>query len=424
VRRIKILVGVCLLLIAFFGVTASKDLDAKPVAKITPTISKQFLVDQRRQQYYKLRQDKLKVALKNYFNRAIASGTIVGAGVSIVKGDSILVSEGYGRRKVNSSARVNGETIFRLGSLSKGFAGVLAASLQAEGKLDWNDRVVDYIPGFQFGNQSNTDKVTLAHILSHTSGTPYHSFTNLIEEGLPVSKIAQRFNEVKPIAAPGQIYSYQNAMFSLSQEVTLKATGRNMKTSLQTRFFKPLGMSSISMDHNSLLQEENVAFPHAKRRKGWRILPLKNGYYNAVAAGGINANSIDMAKWMRFLLGHNPEVLPAATIQNAFKPFIALNNNNKYYQRWPGHLQSHYGFGWRIHNYSENGSAANFKANPNTAKTIWHHGGSVNSYRNEIALFPDDDIGICVLLNSNSRLAKTVIPELFKIVKDNLGSSH
>ena len=112
---------------------------------------------------------------------------------------------------------------------------------------------------------------------------------------------------------------------------------------------------------------------------------------------------------MRFLLGHNPEVLPSSTIENAFKPFIEIKYNNKYYQRWPGHKQSHYGFGWRIHTYQENTNAVE--------KTIWHHGGSVNNYRNEIALFPDTDTGICVLLNGNSKLARNVIPDLYHIVR-------
>ena len=114
---------------------------------------------------------------------------------------------------------------------------------------------------------------------------------------------------------------------------------------------------------------------------------------------------------MRFLLGHNPEVLKSAIIQKAVDPFIAIDYNNKYYQRWPGHKQSHYGFGWRIHTYQESQAAEK--------KTMWHHGGSVNNYRNEIALFPDTDIGICVLLNGNSRLAQNVIPDLYKIVREN-----
>jgi beta-lactamase class C len=364
---------------------------------------------------YNERRQKLRTALESYFKKAIKAGDIVGAGVSIIHKDSILISQGFGKRSFNGAKDVDGETVFRLGSLSKGFAGILAASLVEEGKFDFDDKVVDYIPGFRFGDVTNTQKVRLSHILSHTSGTPYHSFTNLVEAGIPVKTIATRFDEVTPISEPGQLYSYQNAMFSLSQEVMRKVTGTNVKTLLNRRFFEPLGMSTISMDHTTLLETKNVALPHSRRQKGWRSLPLRDRYYNAVVAGGINASSLDMAKWMRFLLGRNPEVLKPATIAKALDPFVEIGYNNKYYQRWPGHKQSYYAFGWRIHTYQESENAEE--------KTMWHHGGSVNNYRNEIALFPDADVGICVLLNGNSRLAQRVIPDLYRLVEDNYGSS-
>lgn len=88
---------------------------------------------------------------------------------------------------------------------------------------------------------------------------------------------------------------------------------------------------------------------------------------------------------------------------------IEIKGRSKYYQRWPGHISSHYGFGWRIHKYVD--------AATDQEQTIWHHGGSVNNYRNEIAVYPEADIGICVLLNSHSRLAKTVVPDLYKIIQ-------
>lgn len=372
--------------------------------------SKKKIPSQKETQLYKERQQSLKKTLAAYFQKAIKNGDIVGAGVSVVQGDSIVISGGYGKRMAGKKAIVDGETVFRLGSLSKGFAGVLAASFQAEGKFDWNDKVTDYIPEFRLGDTKNTAKIRIAHILSHSSGTPYHSYTNLVEAGLPVATIAQRFNEVTPQSEPGQQYSYQNAMFSLCQEVILKATGEEVKSSLQNRFFTPLGMKNISMDHNSLLKEKNVALPHSRSRKGWRSLPLKNRYYNAVTAGGINASSLDMAKWMRFLLGHNPDVLPVTTIEKAFEPFIEIDHNNKYYQRWTNHKQSYYGFGWRIHEFQA--------MDTSKIETVWHHGGSVNNYRNEIAIFPNKDLGICVLLNGNSKIARNVIPDLYEIVSN------
>lgn len=357
---------------------------------------------------YKAHQVALKEALANYFEKAIASGDIVGAGVSIVKGDSIVISDGFGKRNVKDNDAVDGETVFRLGSLSKGFAGVLAANLKHEGLLDWSDKVNDYIPEFRLGNSHNTNNITLATILSHTSGAPYHSYTNLIEAGLPLTEIASRFKAVVPNSKPGSTYSYQNALFALSAEMMQQAAGQDFNTLLRTKFFEPLGMQQTSMDHNTLLQNTNVAMPHSKRRYGWTPLKLNDHYYNAVAAGGINASALDMAKWMRLLLGHHPEIMDKVVLQEAFNPFVDLKGQSKYYQRWDGHVSSHYGFGWRIHKFVEEGT--------NVQKTIFHHGGSVNSYRNEIAIYPEADLGICVLLNSNSKLASTVVPDLYEIV--------
>ncbi|WP_405382022.1 serine hydrolase domain-containing protein [Maribacter sp. LLG6340-A2] len=388
-------------------------------SSVQPTTTKSFipvdksiktLAKKREIELYTFKKNALHQALRNYFEDAIKAGDIVGAGVSIVKGDSIIISEGFGKRKINDSKKVDGETIFRLGSISKGFTGVLAANLESEGQLRLSDRITTYLPDFQFGNYQNTQKIKVAHLLSHTSGTPYHSYTDLVEAGLSISAISEKFDNVTPISEPGLQYSYQNAMFSVSQEVMLKATGKNIQTLLTDRFFKPLGMNAVSMDHETLMNTDNIAFPHIKRRNGWKSMLPKNNYYNAIAAGGINANSNDMAKWMRFLLGHNPNVMSKDELVPVFEPFIELKGHSKYYQRWPGHVKSAYGLGWRIHSVKENEDAPE--------ETIWHHGGSVNNYRNEIALFPDSDLGICVLINGSSKLVKTVVPDLRAIVKN------
>lgn len=412
VHRFKIFSGYILfsltLLIIISSTTTSDDEEV--AALITSENSTENKGNSLEEKNYAAKVAELEIALEAYFEQAIASGEIVGAGVSIVKKGSIIVSDGFGKRNSNENDRVDGETVFRLGSLSKGFAGVLAATLEHEKKLKWNDKVVDYLPEFKLGDNINTNKITLSHILSHTTGAPYHSFTNLVEADLTLKTIAARFNEVTPISEPGEQYSYQNALFALSGEIVQQTTGQDLATNLYTRFFKPLGMCSTTMDYKTLSERENIALPHSKRKNGFRTLKLSDSYFNAIAAGGINANAHDMGKWMRFLLGYNPEVSEQSDFSQAFEPFIEIPGRIKYYQKWPGHTKSSYGFGWRIHNYIDETTQAE--------KTIWHHGGSVNSYRNEIAIYPEDDLGICVLLNSNSRLARTVIPDLQQIVKD------
>ncbi|MBU2946672.1 serine hydrolase domain-containing protein [Zobellia uliginosa] len=388
----------------------SESSDTLPKAETAITTADKAPKDKIDVVLYSSRKKKIEARLKAYFKKAIAKGDVVGAGVSIVRGDSIVISEGYGRKNSLESSTVNGETVFRLGSLSKGFAGMLAAHIKSEGKLDWTDKVSDYLPEFQLGDGSNTKNVTLANVLSHTSGTPYHSYTNLVEAGLPLKEIASRFKEVMPISEPGVMYSYQNAMFALCGEMMKKATGKKINTLLDDRFFKPLEMCTTTTNYEALTHELNIAMPHVRIRNGWRAAHLRDNYYNAVAAGGISSNAHDMGRWMRFLLGHNPDIMKSDAIGEAFNPFIEIAGHRKYYQRWPGHTRSYYGFGWRIHKFTEGDS--------NFEKTIWHHGGSVNNYRNEIAVYPEADLGICVLLNNMSPVAKTVIPDLYEIVKE------
>lgn len=412
-RRIKLVFVTTLFLFLIFGLSShlrAPESTKKKLDTASKEVSGKYIFDPEAAALYQWRQQQLQASLQNYFNKAVASGQIVGAGVSIVKGDSIVIAEGFGKKDFNAADAVNGHTVFRLGSLSKGFAGILAADLIQEGKLSPEAKVSDYIPGFRLGDNRNTKKITLSTILSHTAGAPYHSYTNLIEAGLPLEDIASRFGQVKPISQPGEVYSYQNALFALSELMVNKASGQEMSDYLKEKFFNPLEMCSTFMDHKSLQDEDNIALPHTRRRRGWRTNKLNDHYYNAIAAGGISANAIDMGRWMRFLLGRRPDVMDRQALSIAFSPKVEIPGRSKYYQRWPGHESSYYGFGWRIHHFREQ--------NTGRKQTVWHHGGSVNQYRNEIAVYPGEDLGICVLLNSNSRLASRVIPDLYKMVQE------
>ncbi|WP_299536847.1 serine hydrolase [Ulvibacterium sp.] len=411
-NQFKILASLAILLLFLFVLTSSGNNSILDTNTSTETLDKNVYVslEQNNTTLNEELQIALQQAVDSYFSRAIASGEVVGAGVSIVRGKQVLLADGFGTKNSLTGQKVDGQTVFRLGSLSKGFAGVLASDLKDEGKLTWEDKVMEYLPEFELGDRENTESITLAHLLSHTSGAPYHSYTNLVEAGLSMDEIAGRFAEVQPISKPGEMYSYQNALFALSGEIMKKITGQEITTSLEERFFKPLEMCATIMDFDALKKTENKAQPHVKARRGWKSGKLTDSYFNAVAAGGINSNAEDMAKWMQFLLGHRPDVMTREALQEAFTPFIKIPGRQKYYQRWPGHKASHYGFGWRIHTYRSGESEVE--------NTIWHHGGSVNRFRNEIAVFPEEDLGICVLLNNQSRIAQRVITDLHNIVQE------
>lgn len=350
-------------------------------------------------------------SIQAYFNRAVDQNQIVGAAVTIVKCDSVIYSGGYGNKNITLKDTVNEKTVFRIGSVSKGFAGILAGIHVEEGLINWEDKIIDYIPSFQLASKEQTKKVTLSHILSHTSGLPYHSFTNLVEDGLPITAIASRFKSVIPIQQPGSIYSYQNAIFALSGKIIEQVTGKSLNEVIQNKIFEPLQMTSASASYEALQESDNVAQPHQRLRHGWRPTPINKKYYsNAIAAGGINASISDMGKWMKFLLGNNPEVMMPYTMNDVFRPIIQVGGRRHYYQKWPGYSKSFYGLGWRVHSFMDTETG--------DSNTVVHHGGSVNNYRSEIAIYPEEDLGICVLFNSQNTMAKDCIPKIYKMIQE------
>ncbi|MBL0683778.1 serine hydrolase domain-containing protein [Aquimarina mytili] len=361
-----------------------------------------------------LKKQKLEESIQAYFNEALEKHQIVGAAVAIVKCDSIIYAKGFGNKNAVLKDTIDAKTVFRIGSVSKGFAGILTGIHVEEGLVNWEDKIIDHIPNFRLASKASTNKVTLANVLSHTAGLPYHSFTNLVEDGLDLTTIAGRFNEVLPLQEPGSIYNYQNAIFAMSGEIIERISGKPLKEVFQNKIFDPLHMSTASASYEALQESDNVAMPHQRIRRGWRPLPINKKYYKAVAAGGINASVTDMGKWMKFLLGNNPDVLMPGTIEDIFNPKIQVGGRRNYYQRWPGYKASYYGLGWRIHKFND--------AKTGELNTVIHHGGGVNNYRSEIAIYPNEDIGICVLFNSPNKIAKDCIPKIHKILQEVLNS--
>jgi len=355
---------------------------------------------------------KLDGRIKEYFRRAIKKRKIIGVAIAIVKCDSIIYTQGFGNKDAKLKDTIDAETIFRIGSVSKGFAGILTGMHVQEGKLNWDDKIIEHIPEFTMANKEMQKKVTLSQVLSHTSGLPYHSFTNLIEDRLSLSTIASRFNEVLPLQQPGSSYNYQNAAFALSGEIIERATGRDLSGVLKKKIFDPLKMHTASSSYEALMEQDNVAQPHYRRYGRWKKLKIHKKYYNAIAAGGVNASVTDMAKWMKFLLGSNPEVMSNEAMQQVFEPIIQVGGRRQYYQRWPGYMQSHYGHGWRVHTF--------FNNETNQPNTVIHHGGHVNNFRSELAVYPQEDLGICILFNSPTKLARTCIADIYKIIKEEM----
>lgn len=337
---------------------------------------------------------------RRFFLETMATTGTPGAAIVIVRGDSVLWMEGFGVKQTGVPDNVDTNTVFRIGSLSKGFTGVLAGILVQEGWIGWNERVRDCYPEFRLSDDAQAARIQLRHLLSHTTGLPYHAFTHLIERGYDTRKIVAGYFPHAPLSGrEGEYYSYQNAAFSVTEEVMKAATMQTYQELVREKIFAPAGMKNASCDYLSMISCTNKCLPHFQTGAGFRADSISSLYYNSAAAGGVNASISDMGAWLTLLLGHKKKIVADSTLDKVFEPVTGTGAERSVLHHWVRRNDAYYALGWRVLKHDTD--------------TIIYHGGYVNGFRGEIAFNRRDDVGICVLMNASTELGTISVTGFF-----------
>ncbi|MEZ4958779.1 MAG: serine hydrolase domain-containing protein [Saprospiraceae bacterium] len=338
---------------------------------------------------------------EQYFADSLLLSGTPGAALVIVKDSQVVFIKGYGEKAIGSGDPINAHTRFRIGSLSKGFAGVLTGMMVAKGFLKWDDPVQQHFPDFHLKDEKQARRVQVRHLLSHTDGLPYHAFDNLVEQGYDRETIvSQYFPNAKLFGQEGRFFGYQNVSFSLIEPVLEAATRQSYRALLQEFIFYPAGMYDTSLDFSTMQNTANKALPHSWQASGWAADSISTFYYDFAAAGGINASISDMGEWLKVLLGHRPDLISSETLDDVFQPFIATGLERRTLPGWIDRDSAYYAMGWRILKTSSG--------------DLIYHAGFVNNFHSEIALDRRDGIGVCVLFNANSPLRGKCIRAFFE----------
>jgi beta-lactamase class C len=321
-----------------------------------------------------------------------SSGT-VGAAVAITYKNQVVLLKCFGLRKSGTKDSINENTIFRLASVSKPISGVLAGILADENIIGLDDKVTSYIPDLKLKNKEITQELTIRNILSHTTGLAPHAYDDLVEQKVPLNQIMNQLYMVNTSSNPGQLYGYQNVMFSLFDPIVEGKTGKNYGDVLKEKLFVPFGMNDASTGFESFRNDENKALPHA----GTTSIKLNDRYYNTIPAAGINASISDMKNFLLTLLNDTSKVVNSHVEEMIFTPQIQTDLSRGYFSQWNKVDSKEYGIGWRIVGYK--------------GRKVAYHGGFVRGYRAEIALCKDEQVGIVYLSNSPSTIAARSVPE-------------
>lgn len=329
--------------------------------------------------------------------RAIVARGVPGVAVVVVHGQRNVLQRGYGVTGGHAGERIDQNTVFRIASLSKGFAGTLAGLLVEDGALRWDMPLNQQLPTFQLADATGSAHLTVRDVLAHRLGLKYHTFDLDLEGDTPYPLLAARLGEAPLLCAPGECFGYQNVAFSLIGDVVFAVTGNFYTRLVEQRLFAPLGMSNATFGRDGLESSDRWARPHVRTARGWVAVRPRENYYRVPPAAGINASIADMAQWAKANLGHRPEVLGGALLADLHAPLVRTPDQLSGSPWRRGRLRAaHYGTGWRVFDYE--------------GEPLVYHAGAVQGYRAMIGLLPRRDVGIVVLWNSESALPAGLMP--------------
>ena len=293
-----------------------------------------------------------------------------------------ILSKGYGSANLEWDVPNSPSTKFRLGSITKQFTAACILLLEERGKLKVEDPVKKYMPDAP----AAWDKVTIFHLLTHTSGIP--SFTGFPDyhstEATPTTpeQLVARFRD-KPLEfQPGEKWNYSNSGYVLLGYLIEKITQQSYRQFVQENIFNPLGMKDSGYDSNT------AVILH--RASGYS--PGDKGISNAgyidmsipLSAGGLYSTTEDLLRWEQGLMGG--KLLSAASLQKMTTPF-----------------KSDYAFGLAVHT-------------ANGHKVIEHNGG-IEGFNTALAYYPEDKLTVVVLANLNGGAPESIASNLAALAR-------
>ncbi|AWC59708.1 serine hydrolase domain-containing protein [Bacillus cytotoxicus] len=169
--------------------------------------------------------------LDQYLQSKGFSGTAV-----VVKNGKVLLNKGYGLANQEKKIPNNSETTFYIGSISKAFVATAIMQLKDQNKLQTEDIVTKYIPGFPHG-----EGLKLSHLLTHTSGIPEYEAGS---EDISHEELLKRIGEQKRLANPGGKWEYSDSNYSILAYIVEKVSGQPLEEYIKQHIFDVIGMKN------------------------------------------------------------------------------------------------------------------------------------------------------------------------------------
>lgn len=340
--------------------------------------------------------------LDRFVQQTMQTFQVPGLAIAIVKDGQVVLSKGYGVKKLAAPEPVNGQTLFGIASNTKAFTAAALAILVDQGKVNWDGAVIDYLPWFRMYDPYVTRELTLRDLLVHRSGLGLGAGDLLWWPATTYSRkeIVERIKYFKPATSFRSAYAYDNVLYSVAGEVVESVSGLCWEDFVQQHILQPVGMTHSLSRISRITTAAEVAAPHAIVHGSLRPVAVF-AMDNVNPAGGICSCSDDMAKWMIVQLD-----------SGRLADGTRLFSQESHRQMWslvtpipisdpPAYVSPvktdfrGYGLGFFLAEYR--------------GHKVVHHSGGLPGYVSKVTMIPEIDLGITVLTNQESDYAFAAI---------------
>lgn len=316
--------------------------------------------------------------MKQFIERRTQEVGAPGAAWVAIEEAGVSYSGATGRQDLGSPAKLSSETPMEVGSISKPITAAAVMQLVDSGAVRLDTPITRYLPEFELGAQGAADRITVRHLLSHTSGIGTLA-GNLTQADIDTSPSALRarvatLSKVEPVALPGTRWEYSNANYQILGLLIEDVSGLSYERYIERNIFEPLGMA------DSYVFDPPETKEPAEGHRFWfgylRTTPDRYKGRGSGPQGGAVLSAHDLGLFLAAMMNGKDDILSRATKEEMMQPQPGAPN---------------YGLGW-------------FLREDDKGSRVWH-GGSSPGFQAVAAMRPDDKTGFAILTNAHSGFA-------------------
>lgn len=185
--------------------------------------------------------EKLERAVDDLATKLVAEEGVPGLTIAIADGDDVFYAKGFGYADAEHARPAKATTRYPLGTLTRQFTAVAILQLVDAKKLKLDDPIETYLPEFPRENRS----ITLAHLLSNTSGIPGYAKVRAKHEAVPTDEkgFFAQFEGVPFDFEPGADFSLDSANYALLSMIVARVSKTPYTQYVREKILEPLGLT-------------------------------------------------------------------------------------------------------------------------------------------------------------------------------------